>query len=80
MCYFVACAFSYFLFARAYRISLCFIQLTLDAYFIAASVTISLRPIHTISHFDFGPGWLASWLWMTTSFPVPSERQGNVHD
>ena len=39
-------------------------------------MTVFLWSIHTVSHFDFGPGWL----WTTSSFPVPSARKGNVHD
>ena len=60
MCYLLLTHFP--IFCSCVLISLCCIQLTLDAYFIAASVTVSLWSIHTISHFDFGPGWLTGWL------------------
>ena len=39
-------------------------------------------PVVNAYHFAFRfVVWLVGWLWMTTSFPVPSARQGNdVHD
>ena len=59
MCYLLRAHFR--IFCSRVLISLCCIQLTLDKYFIVASVTVSLWSIHSISHFDFGPGWLAGY-------------------
>ena len=69
---FVAHSFSYFLFARAYIIVL----YSADVVRILYCCERDGLPVvnHNISHFDFGPGWLAGWLAMDDNLDPSASR------
>ena len=78
---FVAHAFSYFLFVRAYIIVLYSADVGRILYCCERDGLPVVNPYHFAFRFwAWLADWLAGWLWMTTSIPVPSARQGNVHD
>ena len=77
MCYLLRAHFPIFLFARAYIIVLYSADVGRILYCCERDGLPVVNPYHFAFRFW---AWLAGWLWMTTSFPVPSSRQGNVHD